>query len=133
MDCCPVAYQLDYHARTGMAKAVGTAGRPERKGEERRLKLAAVRRQDVTGCSLWEMDLRSQSRSEGVHMRFVGAGVVRVHCCFGEIQDRDFAVESESVSLVACRVLDAVRFPCYLLSVEVSLMVLRDWFDIQDC
>lgn len=58
---------------------------------------------------------------------------VEVHWCFVEIQDMGSAAESENASLGAYRELGGAMFPCYLLLVEVSLRVLRDWFGIQDC
>jgi len=59
--------------------------------------------------------------------------VGEVDYCFGGIQDMGSAGESVIASWAACLGLVEAMCPYYLLVVEVSLMVLGGWFDIQGC
>ena len=69
---------------------------------------------------------------DGNRGSFAGLDVVEVHCS-AENQDRNLVEVSGSGNLGACPALDVETCPCYPLLVEVSSMVSRSWFDIQDC
>lgn len=131
MDCSAGVYLPDFHVLIVTERAGETVERRARMDVVKLSRLAEVRRQDVAGYSVLEMDSHWPNHSADV--RKVSVAGHAEERCSEESPGRGFVVVFASVNLAASQDPDEVMCPCYPPSAVVVSMVLQNWFGILDC